>query len=72
MVINSIQYGMKQSVVALLALLTAPVKLLVESKFLSLTAVSPGIATALNSSRSCWQRLDALIAISWKESLACS
>lgn len=73
MVINSIQYGMKQSIVALLALLTAPVQLLAESKFLSLTAVSPGgIATALNSSRSHWQRLDALIAIPWKESPTCS
>lgn len=72
MVINSIQYGMKQSIVVLLALLTAPVLLLTESKYLSLTTVSPGIATALNSSRSRWQRLDALIAIPWKESPACS
>ncbi len=72
MVINSIQYAMKQSIVALLALLTASVQLLTESKSLSLTAVSPGIATALNSSRSRWQRLDALIAIPWKESPACS
>lgn len=68
MIINSIQYGMKQSIVALLALLTAPVQLLAESKFLSLTA----IATALNSSRSRWQRLNALNAIPWKESPACS
>lgn len=68
MVINSIQYGMKQSIVHLLALLTAPVELLAESKF----AVSPGIATALNRSRSRWQRLDALITIPCKESPACS
>ncbi len=68
MVINSIQVGMKQSRVALFALLTAPVELLAESKSLSLTEVSLGIA----SSRSRWQRLDALIAIPWKESQACS
>jgi len=41
MLINSIQYSMKQNIVAILALLTAPIELLVESKFLSLTAVSP-------------------------------
>lgn len=72
MVINSTLYGMKQSIVALLALLTAPVELLAESKYLSLAAVSPKIATALNSSPSRWQRLDALIAILWKESPTCS
>jgi len=33
MVINSIQYGMKQSIVDLLALLAAPVELLAERKF---------------------------------------
>ena len=70
MVINSVPYGMKQSIMALLALLTAPVELLAESKFLSLTAA--GIATTLNSSRSRWQRLDALITIPRKESPACS
>jgi len=72
MVINSIQHGMKQSISALLALLTAPVQLLVESKFLSLTAVSPRIATVLNRSWSRWQRLGALISPPWKESPACS
>lgn len=72
MVNNSIQYGMKQSIVALLVLLKAPVQLLAESKFLSLTAVSPGITAALNSSPSRWQRLNALIAIPTKESSACS
>ena len=41
MVINNIQYGMKQSIVALLPLLTAPVELLAECKLLFLTAVSP-------------------------------
>ena len=46
------------------------VELLAESKFLSLTAA--GIATTLNSSRSRWQRLDALITIPRKESPACS
>ncbi|PCI08782.1 MAG: hypothetical protein COB77_01605 [Gammaproteobacteria bacterium] len=70
MVINSIQYGLKQSIVALLAHLTAPVELLAENKCLSLTAASPRIATALNRSRSRWQRLDALIAIPWKASPA--
>ncbi len=70
MVINSIQYGMKLSIVVFWALLTAPVKLLVESKILFLTAVSPGVVTDLNSSRSHWQRLDSLITISWNESPA--
>ena len=68
MVINSIQYGMKQSIVDLFALLTAPVELLAESKF----AVSPEIATALNSSRSRWQRLDALTTFPSKGFPACS
>ena len=70
MVINSIQYGIKQSIVNLLALLTAPVpvELLAESKF----AVSQGIATALNNSLNRWQQLDALITIPWKESQTCN
>ncbi len=68
MVISSIQYGMRQSIEDLLALLTGPVELLAESKF----ALSPGIATALNSSPSRWQRLDALISIPCKEFPACS
>ncbi len=59
MVINNVQYAKKQSIVALLALLTAPVELLAEGKFLFLTAVSPGMATAL-------------IAIPLQESPACS
>lgn len=41
MVNNSIRYGMKQNIAAILALLTAPIELLVESKLLSLTLVSP-------------------------------
>ena len=45
MIINSIQYGMKQSIVDLLTLLTAPVELLAKGKF----TVSPGIATTLNN-----------------------
>ena len=72
MVINSIQYGMKQSIAILLALLTAPAERLDKSKFLFLIAVSLGIVTALNRSRIRWRRLDALIAIPWKESPACS
>jgi len=71
-IINSIQYGMKQSIVALLALLTAPVQLRAKSELLFLTAVSPEIATALNISRNRWQGLGALIAIPWKESPSCS
>ena len=69
MIINSIQYGMKQNKVALL---TTPVELLVKIKFLSLTALSPGITTALNSLLSRWKRLDPLIVISSKESSAWS
>jgi len=72
MVINSIQYGMKQSIATLLALLTAPVERLAKRKFLFLIAVSLGIVTALNRSRIRWRRLDALIAIPWKASPACS
>ena len=68
MVINSVQYGMKQSIGGLLAHLKASVELLAENKF----AITPGIETALSSSRSRWQRLDALISIPWKESQACS
>lgn len=66
--INSIQYGIKQSIVGLLALLTAPVELLAENRF----TVSPAIATALNSARNRWQRLNALITIPSKETPACS
>jgi len=40
MAINSIQHGMKQNIVALLALLTAPVQLMAERTPLSLTAES--------------------------------
>jgi len=72
MVIISIQYSIKQSIVALLALLTAPVELLTENKRLSLTAASPRIATVLNRSWSRWQWLGALISPPWKESPACS
>jgi len=72
MVINSIQYGMKQSIATLLALLTAPVELLAKSKFLFLIAVSQGIVTALNRSWIRWRRLDALMAIPCKEPPACS
>ena len=71
MVINNIQYSMKPSIVALLAPLSAPVQLLAKIKLPSLTA-SLGIATALNRSRSLWQRRDAVIAIPWKEPQACS
>lgn len=67
-VINSIQYGIKQSIVDLLALLTAPVELLAENRF----TVSPAIAKALNSSRNRWQRLNTLITIPSKETPACS
>ncbi len=69
--INSTQYGMKQSITALLALLTAPVQLLAENRLLFLTA-SLGIAAALNRSRSRWQQQNTLNAIPWKESQACS
>lgn len=67
-VINSIQYGIKQSIVDLLALLTVPVELLAENRF----TVSPAIATALNRSRNRWQRLNALITTPSKETPACS
>lgn len=66
--INSIPYGIKQSIVDLLALLTAPVELLAENRF----TVSPEISTALNISRNRWQRLNILIAIPSKETPACS
>ena len=71
MVITSIHYEIKPSIVALLAFLSAPVQLRAKIKLLSLT-VSPGIATALNRSRLRWQRRDAVIDIHWKESQACS
>ena len=71
MVINSIQYSMKPSIVALLAPLSAPVQLLAKIKVLSLTA-SLEIVTALSRSRSRWQRRDAVVAIPWKEPQACS
>lgn len=71
MFINSIQYGMKPRLVALLALLSAPVQLLVKIKLPSLTAFL-WAATALSRSRSHWQRRDAVIAISWKEPRACN
>ena len=52
MVINSIQYGMKQSIVDFLTLLTAPVEMLAESKIAaSMVRKKPEIATALNRSR---------------------
>jgi len=73
MVINSIQVGMKQSKVDLLALLTAPVEQLAESTLaVSMVQNKPEIATTLNSSRSRWQRLDALIIILRKESPVCN
>ncbi len=72
MVINRIQYGMKQSIVDFLAVLMAPVELLAESRFAVSPKIAIGIATALNSSRSSWQRLDALTTIPSKESPACN
>lgn len=76
MVINSIQYGTKQSIATLWALLTMPVQLLTKNGSPSLTARSPVIATeimtVLNSSSSRWQRLDDRIIIPCEEALACS
>ena len=71
MFINSIQYGMKPRFVALWALLSAPVQLLVKIKLPSLTA-SLWAVTAMNRSRSRWQKRDAVITTPWKEPQACS
>lgn len=71
MVINSIQYGMEPGIVALFVLLPAPVQLLAKIKLLSLTA-SLWAVTALNRSRSRWQKRDAVITTPWKEPQACS
>lgn len=71
MLINSIQCGMKPRLVALWALLSAPVQLLGKIKLPSLTAF-PWAATALSRSRRHWQRRDAVIANSWKEPQVCS
>lgn len=71
MVINSIQYSMETGIVALFVLLSAPVQLLAKIKLLSLTA-SLWAVTALNRSRSRWQKRDAVITTLWKEPQACS
>jgi hypothetical protein len=71
MFIHSIQYGMKPRLMALWALLSAPVQLLGNIKLSSLTAF-PWAATALSRSRRHWQRRDAVIANAWKAPQACN